>query len=152
MIYTQTKTSYERTESGKSWKKQPYEVTSQIITRRQYDLRTNAETAKAFRRAGSRSERLESSYTFHGYIVTKATTINPSRDNKAVREFKPLGNGITHKITHKRTGRTAYTKTDTETAGEKMHRLVSGSLPDRTVAIPTARAARLGYKVEKLDL
>ena len=150
MKYKQTITSYDRTESGKSWRSKPYSVEVKYIDERTYSLLTDPDTARAFRRAGSRCERREKSYTFHGYIVTKATTINPSNDDKTIREFEPLGE-VTHRLTHKKSGNTVFTVIDKESCNEKLHRVVKGFLPDNIVAIPTARAAKLGYKVEKFE-
>ena len=59
----------------------------EVITEEEYDLITNEETVKWFRRLGG-SESVQRSYTYAGYVVTKLTSISPDRQNKKIREFK----------------------------------------------------------------
>ena len=151
MIYLKTEQRFERTDSGKSWRAKPYSTTTELINETNYHRTTSDETQRFFRRIGG-GEHAERSYTKAGYIVTRLTSTNPSKDEKIARHFEPLARGITHKVTHKKTGATAYTYKENKTAGEMVHRVAAGTLPDRIVAIPTATAARLGYKMEKLEI
>ena len=59
----------------------------EVITEEEYDLITNEETVKWFRRLGG-SGSVQRSYTYAGYVVTKLTSISPDRQNKKIREFK----------------------------------------------------------------
>jgi hypothetical protein len=56
------------------------------VTQEQYNLTTNDETCKWFRRLGG-SETKQMSYTFLGYVCTKLTSISPDRQTKIVREY-----------------------------------------------------------------
>ena len=61
------------------------EVTT--ITDKEYDLITNDDTVKWFRRLGG-SESLQRAYTCAGYKVYKLTSTSPDKQNKTIREFK----------------------------------------------------------------
>ena len=56
------------------------------VTQEQYELTTNDNTCKWFRRLGG-SETKQMGYTFLGYICTKLTSISPDRQTKIVREY-----------------------------------------------------------------
>ena len=61
------------------------EVTT--ITDKEYNLLTNDDTVKWFRRLGG-SESLQRCYTCAGYKVYKMTSKSPDKQSKTVREFK----------------------------------------------------------------
>ena len=62
-------------------------VEVKTITDKEYNLITNNDTIKWFRRLGG-SESLQRCYTCAGYKVYKLTSTSPDRQNKTIREFK----------------------------------------------------------------
>lgn len=57
------------------------------ITEREYNLLTDKDTFKMFRRLGD-SGIMRKSYTYHGYKVTYLSSISPDREIKIIRKFK----------------------------------------------------------------
>jgi hypothetical protein len=83
---TMTTKEYTRTDSGKSWRSKPDSVETEQITKRQYDLITNEDTMKWFRRLGG-SETATKNYTKWGYNTIELSSIDPARSLKRVRSF-----------------------------------------------------------------
>jgi len=81
-----TEKEYSRTDSGKSWRAQPDEVTEKIVDRNFHSNMTSEDTCKFFRRLGG-SESVERSYTSQGYIVTQLISMDPGRTVRKVRTF-----------------------------------------------------------------
>ena len=65
----------------------PGDTTTEQLTEREYNLLTNEDTIKAFRRCGGK-EHAERSYTCRGYNIVKLTSTSPSGETKIIREFK----------------------------------------------------------------
>lgn len=84
--YEQVKETYNLTDSGKSWKSKPSTIETEVLTEERYNNTVSKDTQAFFRRLGG-SETAQRSYTMKGYIVTRLTSINPSRDEKIVRKF-----------------------------------------------------------------
>jgi hypothetical protein len=63
------------------------DTTTEQITEREYNLLTNEDTIKAFRRCGGK-EHAQRSYTCRGYNIVKLTSTSPSRETRIIREFK----------------------------------------------------------------
>ena len=76
---------YERTSSGKSWKKNPFETNEEVITPKKFELIISS--IPVFRDLGG-SERVTKGYTMAGYIPVKLTSISPEKKFKIVRSFK----------------------------------------------------------------
>ena len=76
---------YERTSSGKSWRKNPVETNEEIITPKKFELIISS--IPFFRDLGG-SERVTKGYTVAGYIPVELSSISPSRETKIVRSFK----------------------------------------------------------------
>ena len=76
---------YERTSSGKSWKKNPVEIDEEIISPKKFELIISS--IPFFRDLGG-SERVTKGYTVAGYIPVELSSISPSRETKIVRSFK----------------------------------------------------------------
>ena len=76
---------YERTSSGKSWKKNPVEIDKEIISPKKFELIISS--IPFFRDLGG-SERVTKGYTVAGYIPVELSSISPSRETKIVRSFK----------------------------------------------------------------
>ena len=87
MKYELTTKTYERTESGKSWKSNPTETEITTIDQKEYNNIFSKETQAFFRSLGG-YERASKSYTNAGYIVTKLTSISPDKTTKIVRTVK----------------------------------------------------------------
>ena len=87
MKYELTTKTYERTESGKSWKSNPTETEITTIDQKEYDNIFSKETQAFFRRLGG-YERASKSYTTAGYIVTRLTSISPDKTTKIVRTVR----------------------------------------------------------------
>jgi len=81
--------SYDRTDSGKSWKSKPYETTKKIVDVKFHTNMTCDDTCKFFRRLGG-AESVTRSYTSQGYIVTRLVSMNPGRDVRKVRTFSVI--------------------------------------------------------------
>ena len=76
---------YERTSSGKSWKKNPVEIDEEIISPKKFELIISS--IPFFRDLGG-SERVTKGYTVAGFIPVELSSISPSRETKIVRSFK----------------------------------------------------------------
>ena len=76
---------YERTSSGKSWKKNPVETNEEVISPKKFELIISS--IPFFRDLGG-SERVTKGYTIAGYIPVELSSISPSRETKIVRTFK----------------------------------------------------------------
>ena len=87
MKYELTTKTYERTESGKSWKSNPTEIEITTIDQETYDNIFSEKTQAFFRGLGG-YERASKSYTNAGYIVTRLTSISPDETTKIVRTVK----------------------------------------------------------------
>ena len=82
---TLTTERYERTSSGKSWKKNPVETNEEVISPKKFELIISS--IPFFRDLGG-SERVTKGYTVAGYIPVELSSISPSRETKIVRSFK----------------------------------------------------------------
>ena len=87
MKYELTTKTFERTESGKSWKSNPTEIEITTIDQETYDNIFSKKTQAFFRRLGG-YERASKSYTTAGYIVTSLTSISPDKTTKIVRTVR----------------------------------------------------------------
>ena len=76
---------YEKTSSGKSWKKNPVETNKEVISPKKFELIISS--IPFFRDLGG-SERVTKGYTIAGYIPVELSSISPSRETKIVRSFK----------------------------------------------------------------
>ena len=76
---------YEKTSSGKSWKKNPVETNEEIISPKKFELIISS--IPFFRDLGG-SERVTKGYTVAGYIPVELSSISPERKTKIVRSFK----------------------------------------------------------------
>ena len=87
MKYELTTKTFERTESGKSWKSNPTETEITTIDQKEYNNIFSKETQAFFRSLGG-YERASKSYTTAGYIVTRLISISPDKTTKIVRTVK----------------------------------------------------------------
>ena len=76
---------YERTSSGKSWKKNPVETNEEVISPKKFELIISS--IPFFRDLGG-SERVTKGYTIAGYIPVELSSISPEKKTKIVRSFK----------------------------------------------------------------
>ena len=76
---------YERTSSGKSWKKNPVETDEEVISPKKFELIISS--IPFFRDLGG-SQRVTKGYPVAGYIPVVLSTRSPSRETKIVRSFK----------------------------------------------------------------
>lgn len=76
---------YEKTSSGKSWKKNPVETEEEVISPKKFELIISS--IPFFRDLGG-SERVTKGYTVAGFIPVELSSISPSRETKIVRSFK----------------------------------------------------------------
>ena len=76
---------YERTSSGKSWKKNPVETNEEVISPKKFELIISS--IPVFRDLGG-SERVTKGYTIAGYIPVELSSISPEKKTKIVRTFK----------------------------------------------------------------
>ena len=76
---------YEKTSSGKSWKKNPVETDEEAISAKKFELIISS--IPFFRDLGG-SERVTKGYIIAGYIPVELSSISPSRETKIVRSFK----------------------------------------------------------------
>ena len=76
---------YERTSSGKSWKKNPVEINKSIINSE--NLKNIISSIPFFRNLGG-SERVTKGYTIAGFIPVELSSISPDKETKIVRKFK----------------------------------------------------------------
>ena len=76
---------YERTSSGKSWKKNPVETKEEVITPKKFELIISS--IPFFKDLGG-SERVTKGYTVAGFIPVELSSISPERKTKIVRSFK----------------------------------------------------------------
>jgi hypothetical protein len=82
--------TYDRTESGKSWKSKPESTETGVYNREQYQNCTGDDTLRFFRRLGG-SETVVRSYTSQGFIPVRITSCDPSGTIKKVRTFTIKG-------------------------------------------------------------
>ena len=82
---TLTTKRYEKTSSGKSWKKNPVETDEEVISPKKFELIISS--IPFFRDLGG-SERVTKGYTIAGYIPKQLTSISPDKEVKIVRSFK----------------------------------------------------------------
>ena len=82
---TLTTKKYERTSSGKSWKKNPVETNEEVISPKKFELIISS--IPFFRDLGG-SERVTKGYTVAGYIPVELSSISPNKETKIVRSFK----------------------------------------------------------------
>lgn len=78
--------TFERTESGKSWKSKASDVEEKVIDDEFYRNMCDEKALAFFRRLGG-SEVVERGYTCAGYLMVKLMSTSPSRDERIVREF-----------------------------------------------------------------
>lgn len=76
---------YEKTTSGKSWRKNAIEEIEKEI---KFDEYFNYLSSVEFFKNLGGYERIEKGYTIAGYIPTKLTSISPNKDIKIIRQFK----------------------------------------------------------------
>ena len=82
---TLTTERYERTISGKSWKKNPVESNKSIINSENF--KNIISSIPFFRNLGG-FERVTKGYTIAGYIPVELSSISPHKETKIVRKFK----------------------------------------------------------------
>ena len=82
---TLTTERYERTSSGKSWKKNPVESNKSIINSENF--KNIISSIPFFRNLGG-SERVTKGYTIAGYIPVELSSISPDKETKIIRRFK----------------------------------------------------------------
>ena len=82
---TLTEIRYEKTVSGKSWKKNPI---SEEVTEIKFENYFNYISSVEFFKNIGGYERVEKAYTTIGYIPIQITSISPNKDTKVVRKFK----------------------------------------------------------------
>lgn len=82
---TMTETTFEKTESGKSWRKKPISEETKEI---QFDEYFNYLSSVEFFKSLGGYERVERFYTYAGYIPCRLTSISPNKETKIVRVFK----------------------------------------------------------------
>ena len=82
---TLTTERYERTSSGKSWKKNPVESNKSIINSENF--KNIISSIPFFRNLGG-SERVTKGYTIAGCIRVELSSISPDKETKIVRKFK----------------------------------------------------------------
>ena len=76
---------YERTSSGKSWKKNPVETNEEVISPEEFE---NIISGISFSRSLGGFERVTKGYTIAGYIPKQVTSISPDKETKIIRRFK----------------------------------------------------------------
>ena len=76
---------YERTSSGKSWKKNPVETNEEVISPEEFE---NIIRGISFSRSLGGSEKVTKGYTIAGYIPKQLTSISPDKETKIIRKFK----------------------------------------------------------------
>lgn len=84
-IITMIEKTFEKTESGKSWRRNPIEETEKEI---KFDEYFNYLSSVEFFKNLGGTERIEKGYTIVGYIPTKLTSISPKKETKIIRQFK----------------------------------------------------------------
>ena len=76
---------YEKTSSGKSWKKNPVKTNEEVISPEEFE---NIISGISFSRSLGGSEKVTKGYTIAGYIPKQVTSISPDKEVKIVRSFK----------------------------------------------------------------
>ena len=86
-LILRTLTEYERTESGKSWRKTPVSIVREVIPPEYY---TNYISSIPFFNnwGDGASCRAKCEYTCAGYLPTQVVTIGPNHCKKIIAEFK----------------------------------------------------------------
>ena len=82
---TLTTERYERTRSGKSWKKNPVETNEEVISPEEFE---NIISGISFSRSLGGFEKVTKGYTIAGYIPVELSSISPDKKTKIVRKFK----------------------------------------------------------------
>ena len=82
---TLTTKRYEKTSSGKSWKKNPVETNEEVISPEEFE---NIISGISFSRSLGGFERITKGYTIAGYIPKQVTSISPDKETKIIRKFK----------------------------------------------------------------
>ena len=82
---TLTTERYEKTSSGKSWKKNPVKTNEEVISPEEFE---NIISSIPFFRNLGGFERVTKGYTIAGYIPVELSSISPDRKTKIVRKFK----------------------------------------------------------------
>lgn len=82
---TLIETRYEKTASGKSWKKNP---TIEEVTEIKFENYFNYISSIEFFKNIGGYERVEKAHTIIGYIPIQITSISPNKETKVVRKFK----------------------------------------------------------------
>ena len=82
---TLTTERYEKTSSGKSWKKNPVESNKEVISPEEFE---NIISGISFSRSLGGFERVTKGYTIAGYIPKQVTSISPDKETKIIRRFK----------------------------------------------------------------
>ena len=76
---------YEKTSSGKSWKKNPVKTNEEVISPEEFE---NIISGISFSRSLGGSEKVTKGYTIAGYIPVELSSISPDKETKIVRKFK----------------------------------------------------------------
>ena len=85
--FEMTTTVYGRTDSGKSWKSKPDKITTEKVTKKQWERITHPNNCSFFRRLGG-SETLTRCYTSQGFIPVQLVSTSPDRQVKKVRSIE----------------------------------------------------------------
>ena len=76
---------YERTSSGKSWKRNPVETNEEVISPEEFE---NIISGISFSRSLGGFEKVTKGYTIAGYIPVELSSTSPDKKIKIVRTFK----------------------------------------------------------------
>lgn len=82
---TMIETTFEKTESGKSWRKKPVNEETKEI---QFEEYFNYISSCGFFRSIGGYERVETAYTIAGCVPYRLTSISPDKETKIIRMFK----------------------------------------------------------------
>lgn len=82
---TMTETTFEKTESGKNWRKKPVNEETKEI---QFEEYFNYISSVEFFKSLGGYERVETAYTITGCVPYRLTSISPNKETKIVRVFK----------------------------------------------------------------
>lgn len=82
-----TQTTYTRSNECKSWQEKVNSTEKREISLNEYELLTNDDTIKFFRRLGGK-ETIKRNYTLNGFCIVYLSSISPDNQLKVVRKFK----------------------------------------------------------------